>query len=48
MGIIAWIILGLGAGLLANMAIPGKRSQGLPAGSRTADMPRRRAGPAAH
>ena len=29
MGIIAWIILGLGAGLLANMAIPGKRSQGL-------------------
>jgi uncharacterized membrane protein YeaQ/YmgE (transglycosylase-associated protein family) len=29
MGIIAWIILGLGAGLLANLAIPGKRSQGL-------------------
>ena len=29
MGIIAWIVLGLGAGLLANMAIPGKRSQGL-------------------
>jgi uncharacterized membrane protein YeaQ/YmgE (transglycosylase-associated protein family) len=29
MGIIAWIILGLGAGLLANMAIPGKRQQGL-------------------
>jgi uncharacterized membrane protein YeaQ/YmgE (transglycosylase-associated protein family) len=29
MGIIAWIILGLGAGLLANMVIPGKRSQGL-------------------
>jgi len=29
MGIIAWIILGLGAGLLANMLIPGKRSQGL-------------------
>jgi uncharacterized membrane protein YeaQ/YmgE (transglycosylase-associated protein family) len=29
MGIIAWIALGLGAGLLANMAIPGKRSQGL-------------------
>jgi uncharacterized membrane protein YeaQ/YmgE (transglycosylase-associated protein family) len=25
MGIIAWIILGLGAGLLANMLIPGKR-----------------------
>jgi uncharacterized membrane protein YeaQ/YmgE (transglycosylase-associated protein family) len=29
MGIIAWIVLGLAAGLLANMAIPGKRSQGL-------------------
>ena len=29
MGIIAWIILGLGAGLLANVLIPGKRSQGL-------------------
>jgi len=29
MGIIAWIILGLGAGLLANLLIPGKRSQGL-------------------
>ncbi len=29
MGIIAWIILGLGAGLLANMIIPGKRQQGL-------------------
>jgi uncharacterized membrane protein YeaQ/YmgE (transglycosylase-associated protein family) len=29
MGIIAWIILGLGAGLLGNMVIPGKRSQGL-------------------
>jgi uncharacterized membrane protein YeaQ/YmgE (transglycosylase-associated protein family) len=29
MGTIAWIILGLGAGLLANMLIPGKRSQGL-------------------
>ena len=29
MGIIAWIILGLGAGLVANMLIPGKRSQGL-------------------
>jgi uncharacterized membrane protein YeaQ/YmgE (transglycosylase-associated protein family) len=29
MGIIAWIILGLAAGLLANMVIPGKRSQGL-------------------
>ena len=29
MGIIAWIVLGLFAGLLANMLIPGKRSQGL-------------------
>ena len=29
MGIIAWIALGLGAGLLANMLIPGRRSQGL-------------------
>ncbi len=29
MGIIAWIILGLGAGLLGNMLIPGRRSQGL-------------------
>ena len=29
MGIIAWIVLGLGAGLLANILIPGKRSQGL-------------------
>jgi uncharacterized membrane protein YeaQ/YmgE (transglycosylase-associated protein family) len=29
MGIFAWIVLGLGAGLLANMLIPGKRSQGL-------------------
>ncbi len=29
MSIFAWIILGLGAGLLANMVIPGKRSQGL-------------------
>jgi uncharacterized membrane protein YeaQ/YmgE (transglycosylase-associated protein family) len=29
MGIIAWIILGLAAALLANMLIPGKRSQGL-------------------
>jgi len=26
---IAWIILGLGAGLIANMLIPGRRSQGL-------------------
>ena len=25
MGIIAWIVLGLVAGLLANMLIPGKR-----------------------
>lgn len=29
MGIFAWIILGLAAGLLANMLIPGRRSQGL-------------------
>jgi uncharacterized membrane protein YeaQ/YmgE (transglycosylase-associated protein family) len=29
MGIIARIILGLAAGLLANMLIPGRRSQGL-------------------
>jgi uncharacterized membrane protein YeaQ/YmgE (transglycosylase-associated protein family) len=29
MGIIPWIILGLGAGLLANMLIPGHRQQGL-------------------
>lgn len=29
MGIIAWAVLGLGAGLLGNMLIPGKRSQGL-------------------
>ena len=29
MGIIAWIILGLAAGLLANVLIPGRRSQGL-------------------
>jgi uncharacterized membrane protein YeaQ/YmgE (transglycosylase-associated protein family) len=28
-GIIAWIVLGLGAGLLANMLVPGRRSQGL-------------------
>ncbi len=29
MGIIAWIILGLGAGLFGNLLIPGKRAQGL-------------------
>jgi uncharacterized membrane protein YeaQ/YmgE (transglycosylase-associated protein family) len=29
MSIIAWIVLGLASGLLANMLIPGKRSQGL-------------------
>ncbi|HMG65855.1 MAG TPA: GlsB/YeaQ/YmgE family stress response membrane protein [Streptosporangiaceae bacterium] len=29
MSIIAWVVLGLAAGLLANMAVPGKRSQGL-------------------
>jgi uncharacterized membrane protein YeaQ/YmgE (transglycosylase-associated protein family) len=28
-GILAWIVLGLGAGLLGNLLIPGKRSQGL-------------------
>ncbi|HEX9030547.1 MAG TPA: GlsB/YeaQ/YmgE family stress response membrane protein [Streptosporangiaceae bacterium] len=29
MGIIAWIVLGLAAGLIANMLLPGRRSQGL-------------------
>jgi uncharacterized membrane protein YeaQ/YmgE (transglycosylase-associated protein family) len=29
MGIIAWIVLGLVAGLIANMLIPGRRAQGL-------------------
>lgn len=29
MGIIAWIVLGLVAGLLANVLIPGRRTQGL-------------------
>jgi uncharacterized membrane protein YeaQ/YmgE (transglycosylase-associated protein family) len=29
MGVIAWIVLGLGAGLLASMLIPGRRSRGL-------------------
>lgn len=29
MGIIGWVVLGSAAGLLANMLIPGKRSQGL-------------------
>jgi uncharacterized membrane protein YeaQ/YmgE (transglycosylase-associated protein family) len=28
MGTIAWIVLGLAAGLLANMLIPGRRQQG--------------------
>jgi uncharacterized membrane protein YeaQ/YmgE (transglycosylase-associated protein family) len=29
MGIIGWIVLGLGAGLLADILIPAKRQQGL-------------------
>ena len=29
MGIIAWIVLGLAAGLLGNLLVPGRRSQGL-------------------
>lgn len=29
MGVIAWIVLGLAAGLIANLLIPGKRSEGL-------------------
>ena len=29
MSIFAWIVLGLAAGLLANMLVPGKRSQGI-------------------
>jgi len=29
MGIIAWVVLGLVAGLLANLLVPGRRSQGL-------------------
>jgi uncharacterized membrane protein YeaQ/YmgE (transglycosylase-associated protein family) len=29
MGIVAWIVLGLAAGLLANYLIPGRRSEGL-------------------
>jgi uncharacterized membrane protein YeaQ/YmgE (transglycosylase-associated protein family) len=29
MGIIAWIVLGLASGLLANFVVPGRRSQGL-------------------
>jgi uncharacterized membrane protein YeaQ/YmgE (transglycosylase-associated protein family) len=29
MSVVAWIVLGLAAGLLANMLIPGKRQQGL-------------------
>ena len=28
-GIIAWIVLGLAAGLIANLLIPGRRSQAL-------------------
>jgi uncharacterized membrane protein YeaQ/YmgE (transglycosylase-associated protein family) len=29
MSVVAWIVLGLAAGLLANILIPGKRQQGL-------------------
>ena len=29
MSVVAWIVLGLAAGLLANMLVPGKRQQGL-------------------
>jgi uncharacterized membrane protein YeaQ/YmgE (transglycosylase-associated protein family) len=29
MGIIGWVVLGLAAGLLANMLIPGRRAQGV-------------------
>jgi len=29
MGVIAWIAVGLAAGLLANMLLPGQRSRGL-------------------
>jgi uncharacterized membrane protein YeaQ/YmgE (transglycosylase-associated protein family) len=29
MGIVAWIVLGICAGLIANMLIPGRRQQGL-------------------
>ena len=29
MSIIAWIVLGLGSGLLANVLVPGGRSQGI-------------------
>jgi uncharacterized membrane protein YeaQ/YmgE (transglycosylase-associated protein family) len=29
MGIFAWVVLGLAAGLIGNMLIPGRRSQGL-------------------
>jgi uncharacterized membrane protein YeaQ/YmgE (transglycosylase-associated protein family) len=29
MGVIAWIVPGPGAGLLASMLIPGRRSEGL-------------------
>ncbi|GEM_PF-1132983 len=38
MGVIAWIVLGLSAGLLANMLVPGRRSQGL--GSRSGQRSR--------
>ena len=29
MGVLAWLILGLAAGVLSNLLIPGRRSQGL-------------------
>jgi uncharacterized membrane protein YeaQ/YmgE (transglycosylase-associated protein family) len=29
MSIIAWIVLGLGSGLLANALVPGRRSEGI-------------------
>ncbi|HET9894354.1 MAG TPA: GlsB/YeaQ/YmgE family stress response membrane protein [Streptosporangiaceae bacterium] len=29
MGVLAWVILGLAAGMLSNLMLPGRRSQGL-------------------